>query len=343
MSKTAYQRGLHELGNGCFAYLQPDGSWGWNNAGLVVDGDQTLLVDTLFDPKLTHEMLEHMRRAVPAAAKVDTLVNTHANGDHCWGNQLFPQAKIIASEAGAAEMQELSPKKIAMLMKVAKVLVAGGKPVQWLGELLKSLGSNQLADLNTAAPFVLEIFQDFDFDSVELTAPNQTFCHQLEFQVGDRQVQLLEVGPAHTEGDVLVFVPQDKVVYTGDILFHQAHPIIWSGPVSNWIKACDEILSRDVVSVVPGHGALADQEAVRHLKAYLAYIQEEARARYDAGMAVEEAARDIAFEAYKDWGEAERIVVNLQTLYREFSGQANKPDVVSQFAAMARLRRDRRG
>lgn len=69
-----YRKGLQEIGNGLYAYLQPDGSWGWSNAGLVIDGDSTLLVDTLFDARLTAQMLLEMRRAVPAAARIDTLV-----------------------------------------------------------------------------------------------------------------------------------------------------------------------------------------------------------------------------------------------------------------------------
>ena len=64
MAKWQYTRGLHDLGNGLWAYLLPDGSWGWSNAGLIVDGDRTLLVDTLFDLKLTAEMLESMRRSI---------------------------------------------------------------------------------------------------------------------------------------------------------------------------------------------------------------------------------------------------------------------------------------
>ena len=101
MSKWQYTKGLHDLGTGCFAYLQPDGSWGFSNAGLIVDGDQTLLVDTLFDLKLTGEMLAAMRSAVPAARSIGRLVNTHANGDHTFGNQLVTGAEIIASRACA--------------------------------------------------------------------------------------------------------------------------------------------------------------------------------------------------------------------------------------------------
>jgi glyoxylase-like metal-dependent hydrolase (beta-lactamase superfamily II) len=81
-----YERGLHDLGGGCFAWLQADGSAGWSNAGLVTDGEASLLVDTLFDLRLTREMLDAMRDAAPAAASIDTLVTTHANGDHCRGD-----------------------------------------------------------------------------------------------------------------------------------------------------------------------------------------------------------------------------------------------------------------
>src|ERR1700760_1510333 len=107
MSDASYTRGLHEVGDGLFAYLQPDGGWGWSDAGLVVDGERSLLIDTLFDLRPAEEMLQTMRRAAPAAAQIDTLVNTHANGDHCYGNQLVGDALIVASERTAQEMSAL--------------------------------------------------------------------------------------------------------------------------------------------------------------------------------------------------------------------------------------------
>src|SRR5229473_5386077 len=104
-SKGPYTKGLRDLGNGCYAWLQPDGSWGWSNAGLIADSGESLLVDTLFDLKLTREMLDAMRRAEPrATAQIGALVNTHSNGDHTFGNQLVGGAEIIASKACAEEM-----------------------------------------------------------------------------------------------------------------------------------------------------------------------------------------------------------------------------------------------
>lgn len=88
-------RGLHELQDRCYAYLQPDGGWGWSNAGLVVGDGASLLIDTLFDLRMTAAMLEAMA-PVREAAPIATVVNTHANGDHCYGNQLVSGAEIVA-------------------------------------------------------------------------------------------------------------------------------------------------------------------------------------------------------------------------------------------------------
>ena len=102
-----FDKGITELADGAFAWLAPDGSWGWSNAGLIVSGDQSMVVDTLFDLALTREMLDAMHGVAPAATRhVDVLVNTHANGDHCHGNELVPTDRIIASVAAAEEIQE---------------------------------------------------------------------------------------------------------------------------------------------------------------------------------------------------------------------------------------------
>ena len=85
--RWTYTKGLKELGNGQYAYLQPDGGWGWSNAGLIVDGEASLLVDTLFDMTLTYDMLKTMKDAAGVAGPdIGVIVNTHANGDHTHGN-----------------------------------------------------------------------------------------------------------------------------------------------------------------------------------------------------------------------------------------------------------------
>src|ERR1700704_5853524 len=107
--KVAYQRGLHELGDGLFAYLQPDGSWGWSNAGLITGPGSSLLVDTLFDLSLTREMLDAME-PVTASHPIEQAMNTHGNGDHWYGNDLLPDGiPIIATQDAIEEMRALPP------------------------------------------------------------------------------------------------------------------------------------------------------------------------------------------------------------------------------------------
>jgi cyclase len=125
------------------------------------------------------------------------------------------------------------------------------------------------------------------------------------------------------------------VLFTGDILFNGAHPIAWAGPVSNWIAACDRILAMDVDVIVPGHGPLAQKDAVRELKAYFEYLYEQARERHSDGMSALEAARSIALDRWADWGERERLVVNIASIYSELAGAGEPPNPLEAFQQMA--------
>jgi cyclase len=323
MAKWQFTKGLHNLGNGCWGYLQPDGGWGWSNAGLVVDGDQTLLVDTLFDLKLTREMLDAMQKAVPAAAHIGMLVNTHVNGDHTHGNQLVTGAEIIGTRTLAQDMKNFTPEQFAALMNNWRVLGDGGL---FLHDMMGSR---------------------FDFSGIVNTLPTRLFDGELTLKVGDKEVRLVDVGPAHTRSDVVAFVPKDKVLFTGDMLFNGGHPAVWAGPVSNWIAACDRMLGWDIETIVPGHGPITDKSALKRLKEYFEYITLEARKRFDAGLPVEEAARDIALDPFKDWMDDERIFINVNALYRDFRGETGQMDlshdeVMKVWDMMGRLYKERK-
>jgi glyoxylase-like metal-dependent hydrolase (beta-lactamase superfamily II) len=307
---------VHEAGDGCFAYVQRDGSWGWSNAGLVVGDGGSLLVDTLFDLPCTAAMLDAFAGRT-AAAPIGVVVNTHANGDHCYGNELVAGAEIIASAATAEEMAHVSPAMMAGL------LAAPGE----VGDLFRSF------------------FGAFDFDGITLTPPTRMFEGRLTVDVAGREVELIEVGPAHTKGDTLVHVPDAKTIFTGDILFINGTPIVWAGPLSNWVAACDLMLGMDIDTVVPGHGPLTDKAGVAAVRDYLAFVDAEATARHDAGIDAFDAAKEIStlIGAGKlgtdpaGWGEAGRIAVNVEAVYRTIDPNHTSPDIVEQFRRMAAL------
>ncbi len=314
LEKWRFAKGLHDVGNGSYAWLQPDGSWGWSNAGLVVDGDQSLLVDTLFDLPLTQTMLDAMKDAEPAAAaRIDTVVNTHANGDHCHGNQLVEDAEIITSAATAKEMSELPPATLAQLQQA------------------------YADDPSRLGRFVRKAFGPFEFAGIRHVGPTRTFEKELSVSVGDKQVALIEVGPAHTKGDVLVHVPADRVVFTGDILFVEGTPIVWAGPFSNWIRACELLAEMDVDAIVPGHGPITDRRGADAVKAYLEFVYAEAKERFEGGMSATEAARDIDLGAFKAWSDSERIAVNVDSVYRELGAREVAHGTVDLLGLMAEL------
>ncbi len=222
-----YVRGLHNVGDRVWAWTLPDGGYGWSNAGLIAGDGASLLVDTLFDLPLTREMLAAMRPVTDGAPITDAVI-THSNGDHTHGNQLLDgSVRIIAARGTAEEVAHgMAPEMLAM---------------------------TQVADLGpVGTPYARERFGPFDFSGITLRNADQTFDHDLSVDVGGRQVKLLDLGPAHTAADTVVHVPDAGVLFAGDLLFIGCTPIVWAGPIANWVAACDTMIALDAPTVVPG-------------------------------------------------------------------------------------------
>jgi glyoxylase-like metal-dependent hydrolase (beta-lactamase superfamily II) len=305
-----YERGLHDLGAGVFAYLQPDGGWGWSNAGLVTAGGASLVIDTMFDLHLTRDMLAAM---APHTAEhpIRVAVNTHGDPDHCFGNELLPEdIEIWASTAARDGMLRATPEV------VGAMFAARDQGDDW-------------------STFARVRFGGFDFDGITQRMPTHLFDGQATLTVGDREVRLLELGPGHTPGDTIVHVPDASVVFTGDLVFANDTPLMWTGPVENWLSALDRILALRPSLVVPGHGPVTDADGVRDLAHYLQYVADEATARFELGMDPDQAAEDIDLSPFADWSEQERIVVNVHTVYRGLDPSLPQRTVPEHFVHMA--------
>ena len=315
MANWPFRQGVHDIGNGVYGYVQPDGTWGWSNAGLVTSQGETLLVDTLMSIPLTVAMLEDFAK-VPGGDRIGRVVNTHANPDHYLGNAAVEGAEVISTKEALAEMEGFNP-------------VA-----------LKNLSANW-QNMGDAGEFLFETMgRQFDFSGADnLKLPTHTFEHSLTLQVGDKRVELTDLGPAHTGSDTIAWVPQDRTVFTGDLLFNEGHPIVWNGPFSNWIAACDFIEALDPEVVVPGHGPITDVSAVRNLRGYFEHLRRESRGRFQAGMAWQDAARDIPINDYAHWTDPERVVANVYSLYREWDPQMEPATPFMLFGEMNHYRK----
>ena len=305
---------LCEVADGVFAYLQPDGTWGWSNAGRISSASESVLVATLFALRLPREMLDSMH-PITSASPIRSVVNTHANGDHCYGNQLLADGRVdfIASHASAREMEEVPASLLAALVN---------------GELDGTLGA-----------YIQHAFGAFEFTGIDMVEPTVLFEGHHHVEVGDRPVELFEVGPAHTDGDVIAWLPEERVLFSGDILFIEGTPIMWAGPVDGWIAALDRILELEPAVIVPGHGPLTDAGGVRSLRDYFVTLRSLVSERHAAGLTVEECTADIDRilddSPFADWTDRERIVVNVQSIWRQLEPSYVAPDVVTVFQQMA--------
>jgi glyoxylase-like metal-dependent hydrolase (beta-lactamase superfamily II) len=309
-ARVPYTRGLHKVADRVWAWTLPDGGYGWSNAGLVAGDGASLLVDTLFDLALTREMLTAMKPITDGAPLTDALI-THSNGDHTHGNQLLDKSvRIIAAKGTAEEIAHgMAPEMLAMA---------------------------QTANLGpVATPYARDRFGYFDFSGITLRNADQTFDHDLAIDVGGRQINLLNLGPAHTAADSVVHVPDAGVLFGGDLLFIGCTPIVWAGPIGNWVAACDAMIALDAPTVVPGHGPVTDPDGIRAVRGYLAHVAEQAEAAYRKGLSWAEAADTIDLGEYASWLDAERVVVNVYQRYRELDTNTPQLEIMALLATQA--------
>jgi 2-keto-4-pentenoate hydratase/2-oxohepta-3-ene-1,7-dioic acid hydratase in catechol pathway/glyoxylase-like metal-dependent hydrolase (beta-lactamase superfamily II) len=303
-ARVPYSRGLHEVADRVWAWTLPDGGYGWSNAGLVAGDGASLLVDTLFDLALTREMLAAMKPITTSAPITDALI-THSNGDHTHGNQLLDESvRIIAAQGTADEIAHgMAPEMLAMA---------------------------QTANLGPiATAYARDRFGHFDFSGITLRNADHTFDGDLTIEVGGRQINLLNLGPAHTAADSVVHVPDAGVLFGGDLLFIGCTPIVWAGPIANWIRACDVMIAMDAPVVVPGHGPVTDPDGIRAVRGYLAHVAQQAESAYCRGLSWAEAADTIDLGEYATWLDAERVVVNVYQRYRELDVDTPQLEVMA--------------
>jgi cyclase len=313
-----YSGGVRPLADGITAWLTPNGGWGESNTVLISGKRSSLLVDTLWDLPRTAAMLSGFASRL-ATAPIVQVVNTHADGDHWFGNQLTGATEIIATKSAARHMRKHGPRQIRSLASVSRLFrIVGCLPVP------------QRRSWGLAADYLREMFRPFDFSEIRPLRPNSTFSGKLQLDVSGRHVQLVEVGPAHTSGDLVVYLPDDGVVAAGDVLFFGSTPILWDGSARNWVHACERILAWKVEAVVPGHGPVTDLAGVDLVRKYWQFLRGAVRYHFDRGRSPYVAAMRIATsddflkQPFASWDCPERIVVNVHSMYRRLLGRSRR-------------------
>ncbi|MEU5715824.1 MBL fold metallo-hydrolase [Streptomyces sp. NPDC020403] len=306
-----------DLGTGLYAWLPPKRGWGLANCGLLVSPRGALWIDTPYDTLLAGQFLVESRKRLPDGVDVDRVIVTHANGDHFWGAGVLPDAEIIATREAREHIHyDPTPQQ-------QHALVTGGDRTTALGA------------------YLARHFGVFDWSDTAPVRPTTYFTGELELTLGDHVVQVSSLPPAHTAGDLMVYLPAQRAVFSGDIIFSSTarqpgdHPVHWAGPLDNVIAACERVLATGAEVIVPGHGPVLDPAGVREHIGYLAHVRDRAHALHAAGVPATEAARRVIGEGrYPDLGLPERLVVTIGSEYRHLDG-SEPPGVLQVMAEVA--------
>ena len=171
--------------------------------------------------------------------------------------------------------------------------------------------------IDTGLQALHPLFPNVDWGSLELAPPFVTFQDRMELYSDDLKVELIFMGPAHTTNDIVAWLPERKLLFSGDLIFNQGTPFVAMGSVSGSLEALKRLRELGAETIVPGHGPVCGPEVMDDIEAYLTFIQETARAAFEAGLTPLEAARQADLTRFAGWTDSERLVGNLHRAYSE--------------------------
>lgn len=251
---------VEQLAESVYAVLPAQ--FGSSNAGFVVGSQDTLVIDTRMAPLLAAEM----RIAIESvtANPVTRVVNTHFHGDHLYGNQVFaPPAEIISHRLARDELVERGRAGIDEFME----------------------------HYNIAARYPSDVVEDIR--NVRILPADTVFDSSLTLEVGDIPVRLEFVGPAHTRGDIVVYLPEQRVLFAGDLVFNEIHPYWLDGYLDGTLAGLRMMGKWDVEVLVPGHGPLTDGSGIRGMLEYFEAVDQVLRETRGAGGTEDDAVRAL--------------------------------------------------
>ncbi|MGH3373587.1 MAG: MBL fold metallo-hydrolase [Actinoallomurus sp.] len=236
----------------------------------------------LVDTCATERRTRRFLDAVAAHGPVRMAVNTHAHGDHTHGNSLLPAATVIIAHEETRAAQLVDP-------------IIDGCPPVW-------------------APLP-------DWGAVTRRVADVVLRSEVTVFHGDRRIDLRHPGfTAHTPGDVVAWLPEERVLFAGDLLFHGLTPLVFMGSVEGALRSLDWIAAFEPEHIVPGHGPLITGAALAGVLAeherYYRLVQSAVR----EGLGPLEAARETDLGEFAGWADAERIVLNLHRAYADAAG-----------------------
>ena len=276
----------HAVGTGSLAVV--------GNSSFIVNDNDVIVVDDHVSPAAAWVLLEEIKEVTNKP--VTTVINTHFHFDHAHGNQIFePDVQIIGHEF---TRRMLLNNSIGMPLYRNYLTAMPGQ----IEDLRKRIGSEADSAANAKLQTQLQVAENNLASQKELrpTPPNLTLTTQMTLYRGKREIQIRFLGRGHTAGDVVVFLPNEKVVMTGDFLTSGLSNMSDSYP-EEWVASLDELKKLDFDTVLPGHGdAFTDKSKIDYFQAYLRDVWSEVNRLKKQGVSAEEAAKRADLTKHKD-------------------------------------------
>ncbi len=264
-----------------------------SNSLVVVNDEDVLVVDSHITPATARALIASIREVTDKP--ITTLVNTHFHFDHAHGNQAFGPVRIIGHEFTRRTM--------------------AGEPLKertyrdWLARTARTVSGleTRLANMEEgeqrqamAAYLAGAKAEAQEAEEVAPVPPDTVLLERMTLWRGDREIQIVFCGRAHTGGDVVVFLPKERVVFTGDMMVG-GPSWLGDGYVNEWPAALEKLKTLDFDLILPGHGApFRDRELIDHVASYYRELWSAVRALRIAGRSIGETAAALDFTKYAD-------------------------------------------
>jgi cyclase len=282
---------VQRVGEGVYAVISVPGTGSLGNAGIVDLGDAALIFDTFLTLQAARDLLAATERLVGKPVKY--VVNSHYNGDHVNGNQVFTDAVVI----GTPGTREL------IATRGFDNLAEMRAHPEYVQELATQLAQTQDERLCRSLEIDLGDTRTLEtcLPVLELRLPSVLFDRRLVIWGSGRRIELQTLGGGHTDSDAFMLVPDAKAAFLGDLLFNEAHPSLWTASPDGWITILGQIEQMDLTTVVPGHGPVGTLATVSALKRYWEEMRSQADSLMKSGASADDIARTTVPERYADW------------------------------------------
>lgn len=279
---------LYKLSTSAYGAIAKEHSGMGGNAGFIDIEDYLIIVDTTGDVDAAKDLKNAAFQYTQK--KPNFIVITHYHMDHLMGTSLFDlSTQIITSDRTLKNIQTEGRKRIEEFKNMD------------LEEMEESLKTEIEEDKRKELENDLKFLKTVRSDDFSLREPNLTFKEGCVIYGKGKSVQLRTFNKAHTDGDVIIYIPEEKVLFAGDLLFARRDPWLGSGDPEGWISVNNELMAIDFKVCIPGHGQLSSKDEFSLENKYIKEILELVKNRIDAGEDPTQIKREDFSEGLQSW------------------------------------------